>query len=213
MTYAIGRGVRVEIGTTEGAPKTVTAVTAAKPPVATSTAHGLALKSLGYFSVATGMPALEGQACRLSAQTTNDFTLEDLDATSYGTFTAGSFVPVTAWTTLVEATSYNKAGGDPNPQDVSVLLDQIQQNVNGLLSAETVNFSARTPTISSVGLQRIREVAKTQGYLMFRITLSDGNVRFFRGQPSLPSEGVDQGTPGQTAFSVTLKNYWCEGAA
>ena len=43
----IGRGVRVEVGKTEGSAKTVTAITLADPGVATSTAHGLTTKSVG----------------------------------------------------------------------------------------------------------------------------------------------------------------------
>lgn len=213
MAYAVGRGVRVDIGTTEGSPITVTAVTAAKPPVATSTAHGLLTKSLGYFSTATGMPQLEGQACRLSTVAANTFALEDLDASSYGTFTAGSFVPITAWTTLGEALSYAKSGGDANPLDQSVLLDEIQQMLNGLLTAESVAIGARTPTIASTALQKVREAAKTQAYLVFRITLKDGNVRFFRAQPSIPTESLDSGGIGQSGFNCTLKGFWCEGAA
>lgn len=213
MTYAIGRGVRVEIGTTEGAAKTVTAVTAAKPPVATSTAHGLAAKSLGYFSAATGMPQLEGQAVRFSAVTTNDLTIEDLDATSYGTFTAGTIVPITAWTTVSSVTDINKSGGEGNPLDTTVVLDTVGQQVNGTLSAEAVTFTARTETISSAAMQKIRETAKNQGYLVFRITLADNNVRFFRGQVSLPTEQVGVGAVGQTTFGATVKGFWCEGAA
>jgi hypothetical protein len=213
MTYAIGRGVRVEIGMTEGASKTVTAVTAAKPPVATSAAHGLLAKSLGYFSVANGMPRLEGQSVRFSAVTTNDLTLEDLDATTYGTYTGGTLIPIATWGTLGSTTDYNKAGGEANPLDVTVLLDEIQQQENGQLSAETVAFTLRTETISSTAMQKIREVARTNGYLVFRITMKDGNVRHFRGQPSLPNEQVGQGAVGVTNFSVTLKQLFLEGAA
>lgn len=213
MGYAIGRGVRVEIGSVEGSPKTVTAVTAAKPPVATSTAHGLLVKSLGYFATATGMPQLEGQACRFSAVTTNDFTLEDLDATGYGTFTAGSFVPITTWLTVSSVTDVNKSGGDGNPIETQVLLDTVAQQVNGMLSAESVSFTARTETISSAAMQKIRDTAKNQGYLVFRITLADNNVRFFRGQVSLPTEQIGVGAVGQTTFGATVKGFWCEGAA
>ena len=213
MTYAIGRGCRVEIGITEAAPKTVTAVTAAKPPVATSTAHGLTGKSLAYFATATGMPQLEGQAVRLNPVTTNDVTLEDLDATGYGTFTAGSLVPISAYSTLVSSTEYNKAGGDANPLDVTVLLDDISQNVNGPLAAETVTFSGRVETISSTAMQKIREVARSGLYLVFRVTLKDGNVRFFRGQPGIPTEQVTQGAVGSYSFAITVKGFVCEGAA
>lgn len=213
MAYAIGRGVRLEIGTTEGVAKTVSAVTAAKPPVATSTAHGLLAKSVGYFSAAAGMPQLEGQAVRFSAVTTNDLTIEDLDATSYGTFTSGTLVPITAWATLAGATQYNKSGGEGNPQETTVLLDTKAQELQGLLSAEQVQITCRTETIASAALQKVREAAKSQGFLVFRVTLSDGNVRVWRGQPSLPTEDVAVNGIGNTSFSTTVKGFWVEGAA
>ena len=83
MTYVIGRGVRVEIGTTEGAAKTVSAVTKANPGVATSTAHGLLTKSVGYFDTVAGMDELLGQAIRLGTVATNTFDLEGLDTSNY----------------------------------------------------------------------------------------------------------------------------------
>lgn len=213
MTYAVGRGVRVEVSTVEGAPKTVTAITAAKPPVATSAAHGLTAKSLAYMNNVVGMPQLEGQAVRLNPVTTNDFTLEDLDATSYGTFVSGTAVPITTLQTLVSSTGYNKAGGDPNPLEITVLLDEINQQVNGPLAAETVTFTGRVETISSTAMAAVRAAARTGAYLVFRLTLKDGNVRFFRGQPAIPTEQLDQGAVGSYSFSVTVRQFVCEGVA
>lgn len=213
MTIAIGRNVRVEIGSTEGASKTVTIVTSAKPPVATSTAHTLLVKTLGYFATAAGMPQLVGQAVRFSAVDANTLTLEDLDATGYGTFTSGTLIPITAWATIATATDVNIGGGGASPIDTTVLLDQIKQQVSGPLEAQTVNISLRNETISPAGMQKIREVARVAGYLVFRLTYSDGNVRFFRGQPSLPTEQVGTGTPASGSFDVTVQGFVCEGVA
>lgn len=213
MTFAKGRGVRVEIAATYASAKTVTAVSNANPGSATSTAHGLLTKTYGYFATATGMPQLEGQACRLGTVAANTFDLTDIDTTNYGTFTAGSFVPVSTWVTLASATDYNKSGGEAPQDEVTVLMDEIQQNEAGLLSAESVSFSCRTLTVSDAALTLIRAAAKTAGYLTYRITLKDGSVRWFRGQPSLPTESLAVGGTGQTTFSTTVKGYWCEAAA
>ena len=97
MTSIVGRGVRVEIGITESAPKTVTAISLANPGVATSAAHGLANKSVGYFNAVSGMVQLEGQASRVANQAANTFELEDIATTTYPAFTAGTFVPVASW--------------------------------------------------------------------------------------------------------------------
>lgn len=213
MTYAKGRGVRLEVASTYGSAKTVTAVTAANPGVATSAAHGLATKSVGYFSSAAGMPRLDGQACRLGAVVTNTFELEDIDTTAYGTFTAGAFVPVTAWLTISNATDINKTGGEGNPIDVSVLLDEIAQEEAGLLSAETVSINCRLETISNAAMAVIRAAARSQGYVVLRATYKDGNVRVWRGQPSIPTESISTGQSGQSTFSCTIKGMWIEGVA
>lgn len=213
MTYAKGRGVRLEVASTYGSDKTVSDVTAADPPVATSTSHGLLADSVGYFSVATGMPRLVGQACRLETVATNTFNLEDLDTTDYGDFTAGTFVPVSAWATVSNATDVNKTGGEGNPLDVSVLLDEIAQEETGLLSAETVSISCRLETVSNAAMAIVRAAAKEQDYCVFRLTYKDGSVRIWRGQPSLPTESVATGQVGTSNFTCTVKGLWIEGVA
>ena len=214
MAYIIGRGVRVELGVTEGAPISVSAVSATKPPVATAAAHGLAAKSLGYFSVAPGIPELVGQACRLNPVTAGNFTLEDLDGTAYQTLSsAGSFIPVTAWQTLGNTVDYDVPSNAANPLPVTVILDEIEQEENGLLGAQSVAFNLRAQTISDTAMSYLRSAARKNNFVMFRITLKDGNVRFFRGQPSLPGESVGQGAVGSQSCTVRLKGFYCEGAA
>ena len=205
MTSIVGRGVRVEIGITEGAAKTVSAVTQASPGVATSTAHGLANKSVGYLAVVSGMVQLEGQAARVANQAANTFELEDIATTDYPAFTAGTFVPVTAWSTVSRAASYDIGGGDADPIDTTVLLDTIKQNANGLLAAQTVKIDLKLDTTDDEALGLVRAAALSQAYMVFRITLSDGAQRIFRGQPSLPGENVGQGALGTGSFSVTVK--------
>lgn len=212
-TTLIGRGVRVEMSSTEGTAKTITAVTLASPAVATSTAHGLTTKSLGYLSGIGGMVQLEGQAIRLNPSTTNDFTLEDIDTSGYAAFTAGTLVPITAWVTLGRATGYDSGGGTGDKLDDTVLLDDIKQEIQGQLGAQTVTINLNALTLSDAGMTKLRQVARAAGYAVFRITLKDGNVRFFRGQPSLPGESVQKGAIGTGSFSITVKGFVCEGAA
>lgn len=213
MTSIVGRGVRVEIGTTEGSPITVSALTQANPGVATATAHGLAAKSVGYMKSVGGMVQLEGQAVRLTTVTTNNFSLEDIDTTNYPAYTSGTFVPITAWATLGRITSYSKGGGEGNKLDDTVLLDDITQQIQGLLAAETFTFNLNAMTISDAGMTKLRQTARASGYLVFRITLKDGNVRVFRGQPSLPGEDVQKGAIGTGSFSCTVTGFAIEGVA
>ena len=106
MGTIVGRGIRVEVGKTEGPEVTVSEVTNAKPAVASASGHSLVAKSLGYFKDVLGMPQLEGQACRLASVVAGtSFVLENLDTTTYSDYTGGKFVPITAWATVADTNS------------------------------------------------------------------------------------------------------------
>lgn len=203
-----GRGVRVEIGYTEGSPKTVTAVSQSNPGFATSVGHGLAIGSVGYFDDVEGMDPLDGQAARVSdvgSPTADSIGLEDVDTTDFPDFVSGVFVPVTAWRTLSQSTQYSLGGGAPKTEDVGTLLDTTEKLETVKLAAETVTIDVRALTEANEALQKIRAVARAAGRLVFRITHPDGAQRLFRGQPSIPGESVAQGATGTGQLTVTIK--------
>jgi len=207
-TLVKGRGVRVEIGYTEGAPKTVTAVSQSNPGFATSAAHGLTLGSAGYFDDIVGMDQLDGQAARVSdvgSPTADSIGLEDIDTTDFADFVSGTFVPVTAWATLSQSTQYSLGGGAPKTEDVGTLLDTTEKLETIKLAAETVTIDVRALTEANQALTKIRSVARAAGFLVFRITHPDGAQRLFRGQPSIPGESVAQGATGTGQLQVTIK--------
>jgi hypothetical protein len=204
-TPLVGRNVRVEIAKTFGTAKTVTAITQANPGVATSAAHGLADGAVGYLSGVTGMTNLDGQAVRVNSPATDTFQLEGIDTTDYAAFTAGEYVPVTAWSTLSRAASYQIGGGDADKLDNTTLLDALKQEVNGLLAAQTVSFDLKLETTDDEALGLVNAAALGQDYIVCRITLADGAQRLFRGQPSMFGENVGQGAIGTGSFSVTVK--------
>ena len=208
-TPLIGRNVRVEVSKTETAAKTVTAVTQANPGVATSTAHTLTDGSVGYFNAVTGMAQLEGQAVRLNSPDANTFQLEGINTTNYPAYTAGTLIPITVWSTLSRAASYQIGGGEADKIDLTVLLDVIKQEANGLLASQTVSFELKLETLDDEALGLVRAAALSQAYLVFRITLSDGAQRIFRGQPSLPGENVGQGALGTGSLDVSVKGQIC----
>lgn len=209
----IGRGVRVEVGKTEGSAKAVSGITLADPGVATSTAHGLTAKSVGYFSGVTGMVNLEGQAVRLGTVATDTFVLEDIDTTGYPAFTAGNFIPITAWATLSKATSISEGGGEADKLNVTTLLDNIRQERNGLLAAQTVTIQLLAESLASEALQLLRRGARDSDLFVFRVTWANGDVAIFRGEPSLPGRDVQQGQAGTGSLTVTVRGFITEGGA
>lgn len=204
-TPLIGRGVRVEVQKTVAAAKTITAISLAKPGVATSTAHALADGTVGFLDAVAGMVNLDGQAIRIDAPAANTFELQGIDTTTYPAFTAGTFVPVTVWSTLSRSSSYNIGGGAAEKIKTTVLLDEIEQQANGLLAAQTVSFNINHETLDEEALQLISVAAINQAYLVFRITFKDGAQRIFRGQPSMPGEDVGQGALATGTLEVTVK--------
>jgi len=207
MAYIKGRNVRVEIGKTEGLAIEVTGISKAKPGVLTSVAHGLNNGAVGYLVSVEGMVMLEGQAVRVSEKTADTFKLQGIDTTLFPDFTGtAQFIPVTAWSTVSPATSYVIGGGDADKIDVTVLLDSIKQEENGLLAAQTVTFDMNAEEVPGEAMVIMEDAAFSQASLVYRITLS-GNVaqRIWRGQPSLPGENVQVGQKGTGNFGSTVK--------
>jgi hypothetical protein len=181
--------------------------------VATSTAHGLTAKSVGYFNAVTGMVNLEGQAARLGTTATDTFQLEDIDTTNYPAFTGGTFIPITAWATLSKATSISEGGGEADKLNVTTLLDNIRQERNGLLAAQTVSIQLLAESLASQALQVLRRGARDSKLFVFRVTWANGDVAIFRGEPSLPGRDVQQGQAGTGNLTVTVRGFITEGAA
>ncbi len=214
MTSIVGRGIRIEIGTAYASNVTVSAITQDNPGEVTATSHAQTAKTVGYLQSVEGMVNLEGQAVRVANVATNTFDLEDINTTNLPAFTGTAlFTPVSTFATLGRITSYSIGGGEGEKLDDTVLLDNIKQELQGLLAAQTVTFNLNAATISDSAMTTLRQGARDSTYFVFRITLNDGNVRVFRGQPSMPGEDVQKGAIGTGTFSVTVKGFVIEGAA
>ena len=207
MANVKGRGVKVEISATFAVAKTVTAVTQASTAVATSAAHGLVNDTVGFWSGVSGMAQLEGQATRVKNTSANTFDLQGLNTTNYSAYNGGTFTPVATWQTLSEATSYDIGGGASEKLDVTRLIDITKQEEQGLLPVAscTMNVIAQdTPTLASLLLEA---AVQAQGAVVVRITLGNGAVRVFRGEPSLPGESVQHGAVGSGSLDFSVKGF------
>lgn len=210
--FVKGRSVRIEVGFTEGAPLTVLDVTQANPGVAHVTGHSLAIGSVGYFSGVEGMDQLDGQAVRISSAgspSADNFGLEGIDTSEFSTFASGTFVPISAWRTIAQATQYQLGGGAPRTEDVGTLLDTTEKLETVKLAAETVTIDLRSLEADNDALTKIRQVARAAGEIVVRITLAKGAQRIFRGQPSIPGESLTQGATGTGQLSLTVKGQIC----
>lgn len=200
-----GRNVKVEIALTTATAKTVTAVTKATQGIAASTAHGLVDGTIGYFDAVTGMVELDGMAQSVTAKTTDNFTLEKLDTTSYTTYGTGTFVPAATWGTLGTVTSFELSGGDATKLDSTTLLDVVKQEENGMLGAQSVTFGALVPAAAHAAFDAVDAAAVSGAYLVFRATFPNGYRVIWRGQPSLPGLSAQMDANITTGFNSTVK--------
>lgn len=214
MTTAVGRGVKLEVALTFSSPKTVTAVTLASPGVATSTSHGMANGTVGYWATTGGgMPQLDGQATRVYNQATNAFDLQGLNTAGYSAFATGTFTPVATWGTLAEMIGYSIGGNSAPDLDDTKLNDVIEQFVPGLLPADTAQIDILNQTFNGSVMQLVEDAAIQLTYQVYRLTLADGSVRVWRGIPSRPGETLQRGQLATGGFQIKTKGFVLRGAA
>lgn len=213
MANVRGRNVRVEIAATYASDVTVTAVSLASPGVATASSHGLANDTVGYFYDVVGMAQLEKQACRVKNQATNTFELQGLNTTGYSAYTSGKFKSVATWATLAEATSYSIGGGASDKLDVTTLLDIVRKEEQGLLPTQNVSMNVIAQDTPSAAMLLLESAVQTQGLVVVRVTLGNGAVRIFTGEPSTPGEDVNVGAVGTGAIDFAAKGFVLKLAA
>lgn len=174
----IGTNSKVEVQQTLGSALTVTAVTLATPPVATSTAHGLANGDVVVFTVAGGMIQLDQQAVRVANVAANTFELEGMSALTFSAWTAGTAQKVTAWQTLASAQNVTMPNPAPAKIDVTTLIDQSKQYVYGLPDAPDGTVSGLfNPGGTAEGL--IRTATLANGNLVWRVSWGSGQKSIF----------------------------------
>ena len=205
MSVPKGRNTRVEVAATYSTAKSVTAITKASPGVVTSAAHGLTDGTIGYFSGVSGMVELEDQAASVDGPVSSTFNIEGLDTTNFGTFSGScNFTPVATWLTLSNSTGYTIGGGNADEMDATTLLDTSKKTEFGMNAADTVTIDGFSDS-QLAGRAIVQAAARAGTDVVFRFTLSNGERRVFRGQPSLPGEQMAVNQKATGSFNVAVK--------
>ena len=213
MANVKGRNVRIEIATGFGSAIPVTAVTNANPAVATAASHGLANNVVGYFDLVTGMEQLNGQAARVKNTATNTFELQGLNTSNMGVYTGGNFYPASGWTTFAETTAYTIGGGAGTKLNATRLIDNLTQEEQGNLAAQTLSMRLLAQTVPSTAGALLDSIAQATGKALARVTFADGAVRIAYGEPSMAGEDVAQGALGTGTIDFTVKGFVLKLAA
>lgn len=191
----LGTNVKVEVQKTLSSALTVSAVTKASPGVATSTAHGLLNGAIGIFTISAGMVEIDRQIVRIANKTNDTFELEGLDTSSFSTWSAGTFTPITVWSTLSNATTISMPNPAPAKIDTTTLIDKSKQYAYGLPDAPDGKIPGFfKPALEAVTL--IKTATKANSTLAFRITFAGSEKAIFNANVSggsgfdLPQNGA-----------------------
>lgn len=107
-------GSVLEIASTLGTAVPVTALTNAKPPVASSVGHSLDADEI--LLISSGWALINDRATKAANVTTDAFSLAGLDTTNTDRYTtgagAGSVIPVSGWTQISKVTGFTVSGGE-----------------------------------------------------------------------------------------------------
>ncbi|MFK9098259.1 phage tail protein [Pseudomonas guariconensis] len=107
-------GSVLEIASTLGTGVPFTALTNAKPPVASSVGHGLDADDI--LLISSGWALINDRAAKAANVTTDAFSLAGLDTTNTDRYTAGagagSVIPVSGWTQISKVTGFTVSGGE-----------------------------------------------------------------------------------------------------
>lgn len=107
-------GSVLEIASTLGTAVPFTALTNAKPPVASAVGHSIDADDI--LLISSGWALINDRAAKAANVTADAFSLAGLDTTNTDRFTAGagvgSVVPVSGWTQISKVTGFTVSGGE-----------------------------------------------------------------------------------------------------
>lgn len=176
MSVQTGAGSILSIASAFGLVKAMSAISNAAEAVATLEAsHGVIVGD--YLLISSGWGELDGRTVRVSAVSTNDVTLEDIDTSDTSRYPPGSGIgsvrEISTWTEIaqIKADSFSTSGGDQQFADASPLSGTVDRQLPTTKSAYSITFSVMD---TSAGFNVARGVSATP--TPFRISKGSVNT-------------------------------------
>jgi hypothetical protein len=186
--FPLPNGAIVEIATGFDAAVAFTALTNAKPPVATAVGHTLTNDDVALID--SGWSKITDRAVKIAGVAADNFQLAGLDTTDTNLYTAGggvgSVIPVTAWAQISKVNDFATSGGDQQFATIGYLEDdddrQIPTNRNPLTLTITVEDQPTAAYVAAVeGYDESKELA------VIRLKLRNGDQILYPGYVSITS--------------------------
>lgn len=196
MSVRVPNGSLWHIAASYGSALTVSALTNASPPVATSAAHGLSDGDI--IEVTSGWSRLTNKIVRVDSSDTDSFAMEGINASSTTIFPSGSGTgsvrEITGWTQLQQILGVATAGGEQQFLDYQFLEDDAQKRIPTFKSPITLTLNvADDPALAGYLLAEAANDDRLVRAL--RCTLPSGALLFYNGFVSVnktPSMNVNE---------------------
>lgn len=192
-TAISAQGSKLEIASTAGSAKTISAVAVGFPTVLTSAAHGLSNGDVVTLAGLTGADAalLNGQTAVVKYKSTNTIAV-DIDTTGKTVTAAGSFTPL-GWTKVENLISFKGFDGQASELDVTDLDSTAKEFMLGLQDWGTFSFDVNRD-MTDPGQQAVDASKRAGTQKAYRLTLPNLKTKTFNAYcKNSPLEGgVDQ---------------------
>lgn len=194
----------IRVATANGSSKTITGITAANPPVVTSSTHGLANGTIVLIDGVVGMVELNGRAFVVANTATNTFELKGIDGTGYTAYASGGTALPKTMTEVANVKATTLFGGETQKIDVT---NQRSRRKEYILDIPDSGDGSLTldMAVADVGQARLRALRTSTASEVFTATDKNGLIAAFVAQvTSFPvSTGVGQSVGTQVGLSIT----------
>lgn len=204
MEAQIWSDVDVDVQTVLAAAKTITGITKASPAVVSSTAHGYAVGDILLLKI-KGMLELDYAVVKVTAQTTDSFTLAGIDSTLFGTFTSGTAQKITFGAAAATFTDITPSGGEASQVVIQTIHVSQSYSKPGNVSALTFAFGSLWMP-DDPALIELQAASRSRTVRAVRFTFADGTAMFFAGYPSVSmAPGGAAGAIVTTPVSINVR--------
>jgi hypothetical protein len=205
LSRSLWQKVRVLMSDAPGTPQNVTAITKDNPGVVTYEGADPADGSYGLFT-ASGMIQMNNRIARFdNLATGNNVDLESINTTNYGTFTSGTFSPLTFTHEFESLMNPNASGGEPEEIDVSTIHDDLAQVEYGRFSAIRYGFEVQWDPAVAAHVA-LFEASQLKASRAFQLIFANGRIALIYG--AVAFSGVPVGSQIVTSpMAITSRGF------
>jgi hypothetical protein len=176
------QGAIAAVGTATAATKVITGITAANPPVVSSTAHGYANGDLVFIDSVAGMTQVNKRLFVVANQAANTFELKGIDGTAYSAYTSGGTAAKKTMTTIGECKSIGPGlDGEAAELETTNLAVGQKEFLLGLADSGNLAVLDLHSDLGRRGQARLKALRESGTLEAFSVTMPSGQVLALMG--------------------------------